>query len=232
VCVAIAIDLGCSNVAISLLSVALQQVIRAAAPAATMLIEVVIKRKPQRPLMVLAVVFVSIGPVLTQLGSSMDASALGLIMQLLAVFGSASKSVFGHSILTQHKKRLGLLSFLFWAEWFTAAMLLPWATLNGEIADMWQTQRPAIDWAILYFTASVGGIRIWSQMLFLQQTSATSLAISSIAVTALTSSLSIVIFQTPTTPLLIAGIVETVAATSWYAYLKLKAKNAAESAKK
>ena len=72
-----------------------------------MLIEVVIKRKPQRPLMVLAVVFVSIGPVLTQLGSSMDASALGLIMQLLAVFGSASKSVFGHSILTQHKKRLG-----------------------------------------------------------------------------------------------------------------------------
>jgi len=51
-------------------------------------------------------------------------------------------------------------------------------------------------------------------------------------VTALTSSLSIVIFQTPTTPLLIAGIVETVAATSWYAYLKLKAKNAAESAKK
>jgi drug/metabolite transporter (DMT)-like permease len=231
VCIAIAIDLGCSNVAISLLSVALQQVLRAAAPAATMLIEVVIKRKPQKPLMVLAVICVSAGPVLTQLGSSIDGSVVGVAMQLAAVFGSASKSVFGHAILTQHKKKLGLLSFLFWAEWFTAAMLLPWATLNGELADMWYTQRPVSDWAILYFTASVGGIRIWSQMLFLQQTSATSLAISSIAVTALTSSLSILIFHTPTTPLLIAGIVETVLATSWYTYLKLKAKKEAGDGK-
>ena len=174
VCVAIAIDLGCSNVAISLLSVALQQarfrappprpsttlypplaaphrpydnprappkrrpshtqhpqfdstpaghprsvvcatrpqVLRAAAPAATMLIEVVIKRKPQKPLMVLAVICVSAGPVLTQLGSSIDGSVVGVAMQLAAVFGSASKSVFGHAILTQHKKKLGLLSFL------------------------------------------------------------------------------------------------------------------------
>ena len=113
------------------------QVLRAAAPAATMLIEVVIKRKPQKPLMVLAVVCVSAGPVLTQLGSSIDGSVVGVAMQLAAVFGSACKSVFGHAILTQHKKKLGLLSFLFWAEWFTAAMLLPWATLNGELADMW-----------------------------------------------------------------------------------------------
>ena len=49
VCVAIAIDLGCSNVAISLLSVALQQCLRATAPAATCAARPALPRRPSSP---------------------------------------------------------------------------------------------------------------------------------------------------------------------------------------
>ena len=190
------------------------------------------------------------------------------------------RSVFGHAILTEHKKKLGaapsplprspcllhctahtsacvrsraplfpppddpplypdhphrltnlvpsacagLLSFLFWAEWFTAALLLPWALLAGEVADMWRTPAPLADWAVLWFTAGVGGARIYAQFLFLQETSPTSLAISSIAVNALSSTLGIIFFGTPVTVLLVVGVAETVLATCLYTFLKLNAK--------
>lgn len=225
VCVAIAVDLGCSNVAISLISVALQQCVRATAPAATMLVERVCKRRPQKLKLVGAVGLVVVGPIIAQLGSDLSGgSLLGIFMQLAAVLGGSLKSVYGHTILTEHKKRLGILSFLFWAEWFTAALLLPWAILAGEVADMWRYSIPLADWAVLWFTAGVGGLRIFAQLLFLQQTSATSLAISSIAVNALSSTLSIFFFHTPLTVLLVVGVAETVVATSLYTYLKLQAK--------
>ena len=72
--------------------------------------------------------------------------------------------------------------------------------------------------------------RIWVgnvvllQFLFQQETSATSLAISSIAVNALSSTLGIIFFGTPVTVLLVVGVAETVLATCLYTFLKLNAK--------
>lgn len=70
ICAAIAVDLGCTNVGISLLSVALQQCIKATSPAATLAVEAFWNRKCEHPVMILTVILLCCGPVLASLGSS------------------------------------------------------------------------------------------------------------------------------------------------------------------
>ena len=70
VCLAIAVDLGFTNVAISLLSVALQQCIKATSPTATVLLESILERKWQHPAIYAIVCLMVVGPVLAQFGST------------------------------------------------------------------------------------------------------------------------------------------------------------------
>ena len=68
VCVAIALDLACTNVALPLLSVALQQCIRGTSPAVTLLVERVLRKKAQPRVLYVVVVLLCVGPVITALG--------------------------------------------------------------------------------------------------------------------------------------------------------------------
>ena len=167
VCIAIAGDLACTNVALSLLSVALQQCIRGASPTATLFVERIVHGKEQHPALYVVVVLLCVGPVLTSLGSeSGDASMGGIVMMVLALFAGAFKYVLAHKMITTFKKELGTLSFLFWAEIFVAILLTPWAIGNGEAAQLIAgEQRPLGDWLLLYFTAAFGGVRVFSQAL-------------------------------------------------------------------
>lgn len=178
VCVTIAIDLGCTNVAISLISLALQQCIRGASPAATIAIEALVRRSCQRPAVVAVVLLGCVGPILTGLGSAdeddagddgaQDAASptstadlesttaalapskglaigsgalvgrqgAGALFMVASVLGQAVKNVFAHKLVTEQKETLGLPSFIFWAEWVSAALLLPWAALDGDLATL------------------------------------------------------------------------------------------------
>lgn len=65
------------------------------------------------------------------------------------------------------------------------------------------------------------------QYLFLQQTSAASLAVSNIAIQVLLSFLDVALLGTPPTLLLVSGVALTVTATACYAWLKLRTPPAA-----
>jgi drug/metabolite transporter (DMT)-like permease len=108
VSVAIGVDLACTNVALHLLSVALQQSIKAASPAVTLLIESAYHRKRQHPLLRLVVALLCVGPILTKLGSSsLDASFFGVVMMAAAVVTGGFKYVFAHAAIKEYKRELG-----------------------------------------------------------------------------------------------------------------------------
>ena len=80
VCVMVAIDLGFTNMAISMLPLALQQCIAATTPAATVTIESVYERRLQHPFIYTVIACLCAGAVLAELGSEVAADVtLGLI---------------------------------------------------------------------------------------------------------------------------------------------------------
>ena len=130
---AIALDLACTNVAISELSVAMQQTIKATSPAATVLLEVAFARKCHHPVIFLLIALLCLGSVLVKYGSTdYDATPYGTLMMAVAVVSGAFKYVMAHSMIRSFRDDLGVLAFTFWVEVFVAIMLTPWAVLNGE----------------------------------------------------------------------------------------------------
>ena len=115
---------------------------------------------------------------------------------------------------------LGVLAFTFWVEIFVTVMLTPWAVLNGEAATLLYGGFSPRDWALLWFTGAYGGVRVVSQFALLVHTSATTLALSNVTIQALTTILGILLFGTPVTSFLVAGVSVTLLATAGYAYVK------------
>lgn len=82
-------------------------------------------------------------------------------------------------------------------------------------------RRPFGDWVLLLFTAAYGGVRVYSQFLFLAHTSATSLALSNLLTQALTIILGIFFFNTEVTTFLVLGVLITLLMSVVYTYVKL-----------
>jgi len=234
VSVAIMLDLACTNVALSLISVALQQSIKATSPTATMLVEALYHRTCHHPVLWLVVALICIGPVLISMGSSTKKTDtfFGGLMMVAAVVSGAFKYVFAHAAMKTYKHELGTLGFLLWVEIIVAVMLTPWAIANGEAAElmvkMGVVSSPeaggasSMGNALLFLgTAALGGVRIYTQFAFLKETSATSIAMSNLAIQALTIILSIIVFNTHLTLLLGLGVTITIVMSSVYAYLKI-----------
>ena len=239
VCAAIAIDLACTNVALSLLSVVLQQTIKATSPTATVLVESLIRRKLHHPVIYITVVALCLGPFLIVQGKQQQhevngnstataageddtgSEVLGVVMMVAAVIGGAFKYVLAHATIKQYRDELGVLAFTFWVEIFAGTMLLPWALASGEMqALMSGAGRSVFDWILLWGAAAFGGVRIYSQFAFLSLTSATSLATSNLAVQALTIILGVLAFGTEATPTLMGGVVLTLAISAAYTFLR------------
>ena len=173
---AIAIDLGCTNVAISELSVAMQQTIKATSPAATVLLEVAFARKCHHPIIFALIGLLCAGSVLVKFGSTdYDATPYGMIMMIVAVVAGAFKYVMAHSVIRSFRDDLGVLAFTFWVEVIVGILLTPWAVLSGEMGLLFwpdamqdvgsgvQTAADysTLDWALLWFTAAYGGVRLF-----------------------------------------------------------------------
>lgn len=186
---AIAVDLGCTNVAISELSIAMQQTIKATSPAATVVLEVAFSRKCHHPLIFFLIAVLCVGSILVKYGSTdYDATVYGIMMMSIAVVSGAFKYVMAHAIIRSMRKHLGVLAFTFWIEMLAAAMLTPWAILNGEAQRLLfgGAVSTSADWALLLFTGAYGGVRILSQFALLKHASAVTLALSNVAIQALT----------------------------------------------
>jgi len=227
ICVAIALDLGCQNVALAILSIALQQCIKATLPTATVVVESIVRRKAFHPAIYVTVAAICIGPILVACQASWQGKSeagsqlFGAIMMIVAMIGGAFKYVLCHATIKTYQQEMGVLAFTFWVECFVGLMLLPWAVLNGEAYKLlFETEQSAYEWALLWFTGAFGGVRVVAQFYFLAKTSATSLAMSGIAMQALTIVIGIVAFGTEVTTLLILGVTATVITSSVYAYLK------------
>lgn len=227
ICLAIAIDLACQNVALAILSVALQQCIKATLPTATVLVESIIRRKRFHWAIYVTVVAICVGPILVASGSSWKAKSeagsqtYGGVMMLLAVVGGAFKYVLCHKMIKEFQEQMGVLAFTFWVEIFVGSMLLPWALLNGEARKMiFETENTAAQWAGMWVVAAIGGVRVIAQFYFLAKTSATSLAMSGVVMQALTILIGIAAFGTPLTALLATGVLATIGTSSVYAWLK------------
>ena len=76
ICVAIALDLGCQNVALAILSIALQQCIKATLPTATVVVESIIRRKRFHPAIYATVAAICIGPILVAWGETLRTSLI------------------------------------------------------------------------------------------------------------------------------------------------------------
>ncbi len=236
VCLSIAVDLGCTNVAISELSVALQQCIKAASPAATIILESILWRRLQHPAVYLTIIVLCAGAAVTELGSSdYDASLYGVLMMSTAVLAGALKYVLARQMIREYQDELGPLAFCFWVEVIVGILLTPWAVLSGEMGLLFwpdamqdvgsgvQTAADysTLDWALLWFTAAYGGVRLFLQIFLLQFTSATTLALSNVTIQAFTIILGIRLFHTEVTPTLVIGVAITLLASAAYTYIKV-----------
>jgi hypothetical protein len=205
-----------------------QQCLKVTLPTATVVVESIIRRKTFHWVIYATVAAICIGPIFVACGSSWKAKSeagsqlYGAIMMLVAMVGGAFKYVLCHKAIGDFRKEMGVLAFTFWVELFVGAMLAPWALLNGEAYKLvFESDNTPAQWALLsVHRRAFGGVRIVAQFYFLAQTSATSLAISGVAMQALTIVIRIFAFGTHVTVLLGLGVFATIVTSSIYTWLK------------
>jgi len=223
VCALVALDLAFTNIAVSLLAVAIQQCIIATNPAFTVAIESIVRSKIYHPAIYATITVLCIGPILAQVGADVSSAPLtGVVVQLIGVTMSACKYVFAHAVLQSCKKELGTFSFLFWIDTLILLILVPWSLLNGELVSLMKSPANALDWVNLIATAVLGGVRFFSQLLVLRVSTATTLSCANIAFQAINIYLSLALFGKPAlTPFLILGSMITLSSAGVYTYFKI-----------
>jgi hypothetical protein len=223
VCTLVALDLALTNIAVSLLAVAVQQCLIATNPAFTVTIESIVRRTLAHPAIYMVIVFLCCGPIVAQIGApAEDISVLGILIQLAGVTCSACKYVFAHSVMQKCKKDLGTFSFLFWIDTLILVILVPWSLINGELVAILQDPETALDWVNLLFTAVLGGVRFFSQLLVLKVSTATTLSCANLAFQAINIYLSLALFGKPTlTAGLVCGSLITLSSAGVYTYFKV-----------
>ena len=238
VAVAVAVDLGLSNIAISLLPLPLQQAIASAIPAATILLESIVFRRLKPIGHYIAISFLCFGAVLGHLGSLPDqrsGTTLGELAMLTAVFMAATKYVFAKASIVEWKRQMGPLGLLLWIEVLIAAVLLPWAVFNGELALFVQImaarEHRLSDLLALCACAALGGFRFFCELVVLKYWSATTLSATNLVAHSIIIVLAIPAFGCTATPALVAGTAATAAGAMFYAWLKMNDGDAGQTAR-
>ena len=165
-------------------------------------------------------------------GAPEKINGVGVIMQILGVVCSACKGVFLHALLSTVKKDLGGVGVLFWIDAIILLVLVPWSLANGELVDLLHTPKNVGDWFNLLFTAVLGGVRFYSQVLVLKFHPASSLAVANLAFQAINIYLSLALFGWPKNVLaaphpdsskvqVIGGTLITLTAAAVFSYFKV-----------
>jgi len=221
-----ALDLGATNIALSLISTALQQCIASTNPFWSIFIETAIYKKWQHWLVYLTVGTLCVGAALAALGSDITRiSTFGVASAVVAVVSSASKGAFTHKAFQAFKKDLGPLALLFWVDLLMIPFYLIPAIINGELVAL--TEHALSDggfFGVMTFIAALGGVRALTQFVVLLFVSATSMSTANLTTQQLNILVSFTPINTgphpPVTGLLISGIAITLSVSSFYAYIK------------
>ena len=226
IALAIAIDLGLSNVAISRLPLALQQAIASTIPAFTIVLETLVRRRC-KPCIVYVVIFIlCFGAGLGHLGSlppfsESRAHFWGEAAMVVAVLAAACKYVFAKDLLHAYRQEIGALRLLLWLECLLCTVLLPWSLATNELRDLLSLGLGAMEWSSLCLAGALGGFRFYIELIVLRHWSATTLSAANLSAHSLIIVLSIPIFDTPITPFLVAGTAVTLCASALYGWIKI-----------
>lgn len=205
-----ALDMGATNIAVESISLALQQTIKATLPVMVVFLERVMTNKTHARLVYLSLVPLTAGPVLAAVGSSkVDFNLAGSLWMVVGVFASGLKSVLLYTAIRDIRADMGMGSFLLWLELSTLVVLLPWSVFNGELTELrdWNKFNDLGEWAIIVSVSLLGGLRAFATTLVLRYSDPISLASANVLIQMTTVVLSIFIFGTHLTVLLLFGTV-------------------------
>lgn len=217
------------NLALSSLSVAVQQALRATMPVFVIMFERILLSRTHNIWVYASLVPLLTGPLVLCFGSTGgDTALLGLIYMSLGVLASAIKVVYLYKTIKSVEQRMGMVSFLFWLDLFMLAVLAPWAVANGETsrAAGWRHRGSGVAWTVVLFVCLMGGLRAYSINLVVKYASALTKTVADICSQALTIYLSLFLFGTRASPMLHAGIAITLAGCILYAFVKMQVKAA------
>ena len=223
-------DMGLTNWAVALISVALQLTIKAAIPAIVVTYEKFALHKSHTTTAYLSLVPLVFGAVLVGMGSGKaDFDLLGVCVMCGATVCSSIKMVSTHGMIKAVKKDMGMVAFLFWLELAMIPILLPWCVANGELADLpnWKQVGQLGAWMFVMIVAVVGGLRAYVQNMVLKYNSALTLAAANILIQALTIVISIFLFHTQTSFMMNLGIFISLVGYGAYSYQSGQSKAAA-----
>jgi hypothetical protein len=172
------LDLTFSNIALTLITVSLQQCIIAVKPMVTIVIELLLFRRLEHPLVLATVVVVTVGAVLTTLGAEV-ASPWGFIAAVVALVTSACKYVATRVLVCDAHAPIHPVALLFWTDVCLSVVLALGAVANGEMGRFFDTicaSRTAFVQGT--GTALLGAPKALSQTILLVYLSATALSVS------------------------------------------------------
>lgn len=219
------LDLAFTNIALAEISVSLQQCIAATNPFWTMVIESLLHRKCQHPIVYGAIAGLVLGAALSVFSDIDKISMQGVLSACLAVLCSSSKTAFTHNAFKKYKSVLGPLALLFWVDLLMLPIFTPWVLINRELFDLLDSGMDAAAWWQFTGTAALGGVRALTQMAVLSRVSGTSTSVANVFTMAINITLSFFLnlsgHQPEITPLLITGVSLVVIFSAVYTYLKV-----------
>lgn len=215
------LDLAFTNIALANISTALQQCIAATNPFWTIMMETILYRKCQHPLVYVAIMFLVVGALFASLGSIERMNIWGVVAACIAVLCSASKAVFTHNAFKKFKGEMGPLSLLFWLDLLMIPLFVVWTGISGELVAMYKFVTADMSVFLqMTGTAALGGVRALTGMLVLSLVTATSMSTANIFTQILNIIISIPIQGTEVTPALLAGVVIVICASASYTVMK------------
>jgi len=234
-CALTAVDMGCMNLALNELSVSVQQALKASTPVLIIVLEYLLQGKRHSMYMIGCMIPLTVGPLMCAMGSNGgDVTLAGIIFMLGAIVSGAAKVVFLHKVIGKVKSTMSMVSVLFWMDLLMLLFVVPWAFANGEMGQVggWEHLTSWYMWMMVFGVGVMGGVRAYSINLVLKYTSALTKVATDVFVQAATITLSIWIFSTSTSPIMIAGIFVTVGGYGCYSAVKYHQKQLAKAAKK
>jgi len=219
---ATALDMGFTNIALDEISATVQQCIAATNPVWTILLESFLRGNWQHPVAYAIISLLVIGAILTNVGSSDELSAYGVVAAIIAVLSSATKSVFARQILHTFKKELGALALLFWVDLFMIPVYTVWTTPGGELQHMFDVvfNDSGKFWK-LTGTAALGGARALLQYTLLYFLTAASTAVANTSTQSINEIITTPIKHHKATAELLSGITVSITGAVLYALFKL-----------
>tara|TARA_B110001452_G_scaffold261351_1_gene260058 strand:+ start:736 stop:1290 length:555 start_codon:yes stop_codon:yes gene_type:complete len=172
----VCIDIACTNMAVSMLNLPLQQTIGAPAPAWTVLIESLYRRRLQYPLVYMVIAVLCAGPMLVALdpyqerrdAKHADTKLIGCLLMLCSRLSPPPASTSSQSRSSRRRRRSSARSPFSFGSTSSSCASSWWSLLNGELVALFHFPQNGGMWVVLVLTATLGGVRALSQFVVLR----------------------------------------------------------------